>query len=184
MSWSTGKILGLDHLATAERKKRFAYVIINRFGEKEDTGILELGEIRDIIKRNKIEIVAIDNVFELYPNPRNIINFVKNNNIKLIQVTGRPGNMVKLSFLAKQVGFFKRGKLSPQQSAEIAAKLALMGIGAELHIFEDATKVIISRSRSLGEGGQHQVKYARSIASLILQAKKKIKKKKDTFWKK
>ncbi|MGQ4890924.1 MAG: DUF460 domain-containing protein [Candidatus Njordarchaeia archaeon] len=179
MSMGSGRILGLDHLPSTDRVKKFAYCILDNLGQKEAEGTTNINDLPRLIKSKNIETLAIDNIFEIYPHPNEIINFLKHNPIRLIQVTGKPGSMLKLSFLAREHGLALSGKLTPQKSAEIAAQLALMGVGAEVRVFEDVTKVIISRARSLGEGGQHQVKYARSIASIILQLKRKIERKLD-----
>ncbi len=173
----TLKVLGLDHLPSTDRDRLFAYYLVDEFGNSEESGIIALSQLPKFIKEKKINIIAIDNIYELYPNPNEIIEFMKKTKIRLIQTTGGFRNQVKLPYLAKKYGIKNTNKLSPQDAAEVSAKLALLGVGSEVNIYEDITKVVVSRSRVLGEGGQHQAKYARSIASLILQEKRKIEEK-------
>ncbi len=169
-----GRILGLDILPGERQNPRFAAVIIDRNGNKIFQREISRSEIFDIIKEYNVSIIAIDNIFEIYPSVQEIKNFIKNTHIRLIQVTGPLGKEIKLSQLAYAYGLSKSGKLSPYEAAEIAARLALMDVGAEIKLFEDVTEIIVSRARSLGEGGQHQAKYARVIASVIQHAVREI----------
>jgi len=169
-----GTVLGLDILPGDRQKPHYAAVVIDNQGKKLFQGDVNRYEIYDLIKRFNVNIIAIDNVFELFPSSDSLSEFLRSTKVKLLQVTGPPGKEVKLSYLASLYGLTKGGKLSPQAAAEISARLALMGVGSEAKIFEDITEISITRTRSLGEGGQHQAKYARVIASVIQHATREI----------
>jgi len=164
---ATPYILGLDILPGDRRDPVFAAVILNENGEKLFSGEISRNRLLSFIHEKKIRIIAIDNIFELYPSTDEIIHFLKISKVRLIQVTGAPGKMQKLSHLSKLYKLHSGTKLSPHEAAEVAAKLAWLGVGSEVKVFEDITEITVSRTRSLGEGGQHQAKYARIIASTI-----------------
>ena len=167
-------ILGLDILPGHRQNPSYAAVILDKNGKKIFEGEITRFEIFNILKKYNVSTIAIDNIFELFPSSNEIIDFLRKTRIKLLQVTGPLGKEMKLSYLASLYGLSRKGKLSPHIAAEIAARLALLGVGAEIKIFEDITEILITRTRSLGEGGQHQTKYARVIASVIQRAAREI----------
>jgi len=169
-----GNILGLDILPSSNRRAKFAFVILSKNGIKISTGTLEKSELIEYIRKFKIKAIATDNIFEIFSSVEEIADFVRKTHVNIIQVTGKPRNSYKIAYLAKQYGLSRYGKLSPQKTAEIAARLALFGVGSKIELFEDLTEIIISRTRSLGEGGQHQQKYARNLAAFIKNAYREI----------
>ena len=164
-------VLGLDILPSRDA---FYGVILDENGIKIWEGTLTRNELPKLITAYKVDRIAIDNIFELYPSQEEIISFLRKNKVRLIQVTGVPGRMKKLSQITAELGLWRGGKLSPRDAARLSAILAINGIGAEVSIFDDLTEIIISRTRSLGEGGQHQSKYARVIAAAIHSATKEV----------
>jgi len=169
-----GYVLGIDIIPGDRKDPKFAYVVLNENGEKISSGEIQRSTLLNFIREHKIKVLALDNIFELYPSTREIIYFLKLAKVRLIQVTGPPGKAQKLSHIGRMYKLWKGGKLSPHDAAELAAKLAWSGIGSEVKVFEDITEITISRTRSLGEGGQHQAKYARIIASAIQSVVKEI----------
>ncbi len=167
-------ILGLDILPGDRQNPVYAAIILNKNGFKIFDGQIKRSDIINLINKYHIKTIAIDNIFELFPNTSEIMNFIRKTKVKLIQVTGPLGKETKLAHLARIYGLSNQSKISPSKAAEICARLALMGVGAEIKIFEDITEISITRSRSLGEGGQHQSKYARVIASVIQRATREI----------
>ena len=59
------RILGLDHLPSIDRERRFAYCIINELGSKEKNGVISIKELPKFIDENHIDVIAIDNIYEL-----------------------------------------------------------------------------------------------------------------------
>lgn len=170
----TDLILGLDIFPGDRQTPMYAAVILNRVGFKVFEDKIKRTELINLINKYHIKIIAIDNIFELFPTTQEIMNFIRKTKIKLIQVTGPLGKEKKLAYLARIHGLSNQPKLSPPKAAEICARLAMMGIGSEIKIFEDITEITVTRARSLGEGGQHQSKYARVIASVIQRATREI----------
>jgi len=167
-------ILGLDIFPGDRQNPTYAAVILNKAGLRIFENKIKRTELISLINKYRIKTVAIDNIFELFPTTREIMDFIRKTRVRLIQVTGPLGKETKLTHLARIHGLSYQSKLSPSKAAEICARLALMGIGSEIKIFEDITEITVTRSRSLGEGGQHQSKYARVIASVIQSATREI----------
>ncbi|MHA1129411.1 MAG: DUF460 domain-containing protein, partial [Candidatus Helarchaeota archaeon] len=115
---------------------------------------------------------ATDNIWELAPNQEKLQNFLKRfHPIKLIQVTGSPRHgMQPIHLLAKRVGISLTSHPTPIETAEICARLVMIGIGYEAALFEKETQIRVSRTRSLGPGGWSQNRYRRHSHAAILQS--------------
>ncbi|MEM2390665.1 MAG: DUF460 domain-containing protein [Candidatus Korarchaeota archaeon] len=167
------RILGLDILPD---RRNFFFVILN--SETQEIilkGIVSRGDLIDFIKRNSIDLVAIDNIFELYSNTNEILRFLEETGTTLVQVTGSMFRQRKLASIAKEYDMHRGGKLSPEQAAEIAARLAASKEGAKVVAFMEATLITITRSRSFGVvGGSHQRQYLRAAEARIKAAAKEV----------
>lgn len=167
------KVLGLDILPG---RKKFAAIIITDEGIVVERKRVEKRNLIEYINRNDIEIVAIDNIWEINEDSQKIKHFIKKTGIELIQVTGKPRESRKVSYLAKEHNLHSGGKLNPSKTAEIAARLFFMGEGARVNAIKDQTKISVVRSRSLGgAGGQRQAGFERSISSMVQSVVRDIK---------
>jgi len=92
--------------------------------------------------------------------------------VKLVQVTGglHPEPLVRL---ARKNGFSFDPE-NPNEEAEACALLADLGVGHEVSLFEDITKIKVSRARSLGRGGWSQNRYRRKVHGAVLQRSREI----------
>ncbi len=120
-----------------------------------------------LIRERQPEIVALDNVYELAEDRKDLLNLLRRlpAKTKLVQVTGgeRPESLVKV---ARWHGItFDRTK--SLEEAEACARLAARGVGAVLFAFEDRTFVKVSRRRSPGRGGWSQNRYSRKIHGAV-----------------
>ncbi len=164
-------VLGLDLLAqeSPQRHKepKFAVFLLRDDGSTATIPSLSRWRVSHLAQAEDIDIIALDNVNELATDMDGIISFMHTlrPETKLVQVTGCPAyGMVKMRRLVTQHQLeIPEGKLSPISAAKACAQLAERGVGYELKIFEDETKVTISRARSKGPGGWSQKRYARRL---------------------
>jgi predicted RNase H-like nuclease (RuvC/YqgF family) len=92
--------------------------------------------------------------------------------VKLVQVTGGL-HLEPLVRLAKRHGFSFNPE-NPNEEAKACARLADLGVGHEVSLFEDITKIKVSRARSLGRGGWSQNRYRRKVHGAVLQRSREI----------
>jgi len=173
-------VIGVDlHTQASSRSRRHQkYSVallkdgktVNRIERISKQGLIRL------ISRVRPEILAVDNIFELASTVEEFKSFVATlpGETSIVQVTGSPHDQASLQTLSKSYGLRPPSRNSPQEEAEAAAKLADLGVGSEVRVLERETKITISRSVSLGSGGQSQSRYRRSIHSSILRASRRI----------
>lgn len=140
-------------------KPRYAVVVLENGSEHEK--IVSRSKLFRMIKTKKPEIIAVDNVYEVFKSKEELVSFLKNTpaGIKLVQVTSRGESLPALS---KRFGL-KINICNPVDEARACAYLASFGIGSEISVFVDKTKITVSRNRSLGKGGWRQKKYGRKV---------------------
>jgi len=128
------------------------------------------------IWRLRPSMVAVDNVYEVARDLKDLIRLLKllPEDVKLVQVTGPPRASRPLVEVALDYGLKLPSKLTPIQAAWAAAKLALMGAGCEVRVFEPETRIVISRARSYGAGGMSLERFKRDARSLISYATKEL----------
>jgi predicted RNase H-like nuclease (RuvC/YqgF family) len=145
---------------------------------KYAVAILKDGEIthHTLVRRHRLlkmlhqdspELIAVDNIFELAANKKELVQFLERlpKGVKLVQVTGGV-QLTSLMRIANEHGI-SFNQLDPNEEAETCARLAGMGIGCEVSLFEDVTKIKISRARSLGRGGWSQNRYRRKVHGAV-----------------
>lgn len=178
---SSSKILGVDILPmsspSSTKRKKYAAFLLSVNGNK----VFEKLSLRELLKTiNEIEpdIVASDNIFEFAPDQKGIIYLIRRfpSITKLVQVTGSPANgMESLASLAARYGLTTSSKLSPIVAAEVCARLAAKNVGYVVCVFEEETKIIVSRSRTVGSGGSSSDRFRRRLHALVLQTTQVIK---------
>ncbi len=148
---------------------------------KGDNILFELEEahIEDIIgimRRYDAKILATDNIYELARDLRGLREFVKKlpPGSKLIQVTGSPKGLRPLSSIAKEAGLPSPSHKDPLLTARIVAQLAQRGVGIEVVAMYPETRILITRNRSMKQGGSGNNRWRRSIEASILSEANKI----------
>ena len=169
-------IYGIDISKGSPRGRelpRYALAIL-KDGKVSHQIMLRRPKIFNMIQRDKPEIIAVDNIFELAADRSELISLMERlpESIKLVQVTGglHPESLVRI---ARKYGFSFDPK-NPNDEAEACARLADLGVGYELSLFEDITKIKVSRARSLGRGGWSQNRYCRKVHGAVLQRSREI----------
>jgi len=154
--------LGVDAIG----KGKFAVVVLES-GVKKTVSKPKLFRL---IKELKPDIVAIDNISELFEEKREIVNFLKNSNVKLIQIAVDG----PLPVIAKRFGI-KMNPRDPFDEARTCAYLASLDFGYEISVFTDKTRIIVSRNRRLGKGGWRQKRYGRKVHDAVRSVYREIK---------
>ena len=171
-------IVGVDLKRGSPRSRtqpRYSVVLLR--GEKlERVGELTLGELLSLVRRLGKACIAVDNLYELVPDRRSLERVLSSlpETIRIVQVTGRPGRAMPLKLLAKKAGIWRGGHPSPEESAELAAKLAQMGYGVELVKFEPEYRIVIAKNRSVRQGGSGSDRWRRSLEAAILSETNRI----------
>lgn len=169
-------IYGIDIARGSPRAKelpRYALAIL-KDGEISHQSMLRRQKILNLIQKDKPEIIAVDNIFELAADRSELLSIMERlpEGVKLVQVTGglHPEPLVRI---AKKYGFSFDPE-NPNDEAEACARLAELGVGHEVSLFEDITKIKVSRARSLGRGGWSQNRYRRKVHGAVLQRSREI----------
>ena len=169
-------IYGIDISKGSPRGRelpRYALAIL-KDGKVSHQIMLSRQKIFNMIQRDKPDIIAVDNIFELAADRSELISLMErlSESIKLVQVTGglHPESLVRI---AREHGLSFDPK-NPNDEAEACARLADLGVGSELSLFEDITKIKVSRARSLGRGGWSQNRYRRKVHGAVLQRSREI----------
>ncbi|MHC1753920.1 MAG: DUF460 domain-containing protein [Methanosarcina sp.] len=169
-------IYGIDIARGSPRARelpRYALAIL-RDGEVSHQSMLRRQKIFNMIQKDRPEIIAVDNIFELAADRSELLSLMERlpDGVKLVQVTGglHPEPLVRI---ARKQGFSFDPE-NPNDEAEACARLADLGVGHEVSLFEDITKIKVSRARSLGRGGWSQNRYRRKVHGAVLQRSREI----------
>ncbi|MDR7664705.1 DUF460 domain-containing protein [Methanosarcina sp. Z-7115] len=169
-------IYGIDISRGSPRARelpRYALAILKE-GEVSHQSMLRRQKILNMIQKDRPEMIAVDNIFELAADRRELLSLMERlpEGVKLVQVTGglHPEPLVRI---ARKHGF-SFDPVNPNDEAEACARLADLGVGHEVSLFEDITKIKVSRARSLGRGGWSQNRYCRKVHGAVLQRSREI----------
>lgn len=169
-------IYGIDIAHGSPRAKelpRYALAIL-RDGEIARYSMLRRQKVLNMIKKDRPEIIAMDNIFELASGKSELFLIMEQlpEDVKLVQVTGgvHPEPLVRLG-KKYNISF---DPTNPNEEAEACALLAKMGVGCEASLFEDITRIKVSRARSLGRGGWSQNRYRRKVHGAVLERSREV----------
>ncbi|OYT33657.1 hypothetical protein B6U96_14920 [Archaeoglobales archaeon ex4484_92] len=173
-------VFGVDILKGSVRgkiKPRYAVVVLDNGREFEK--IVSRNKLFRMIREKRPEIVAVDNVYEVFKSKEDLIIFLRNTppNVRLVQVSGKFGSLPKL---ARRFGL-RMNIRNPIDEAKACAYLASFGVGYEVSVFTDKTKITVTRNRSLGKGGWRQKKYGRRIHNEVRRIYREIRYKLSTL---
>ncbi|MFX1564076.1 MAG: DUF460 domain-containing protein, partial [Promethearchaeota archaeon] len=173
-------VIGFDILPQssplARKSPQYAIAIIHR-NQIETLSPVRRGELLKTIRQRKPNILATDNLLELAPTEKEVIEFLSKipSKTRVIQVTGSPKHgMTPLSKLARRNGFTLKSHPKPIEAAILIGKLAAHGVGTEVSVLTRETKIIVSRARTIGPGGFSQGRYQRRMQGAILQVARSI----------
>ncbi len=173
------RVVGLDILpgsSPAGGEPLFAAVVVSGDRVLAEYESVKLSEIPVIVERHSAEALALDNIYELAPDEDALAAFLKRNFEKiprLIETTLINGERYSIETLCMAAGLC-RGKPSPLETAKINAFLARRGVGSEVLIFEEETRITVARGRVPGQGGMSRERYKRNIELLVLRKTREI----------
>ncbi|MFP3909848.1 MAG: DUF460 domain-containing protein [Archaeoglobaceae archaeon] len=161
---------GVDIVKKSHGKARYALFIIH--GEQEIKKIVSKAKLFRLVRHYNPSIVSVDNLVELFSSKEKLIKFLKSipPTTKLVQIAGKQS----LPYLSKRYGLSIDIK-DPMDEARASAYLATYGVGEEVSVFVDKTRITVSRNRSLGKGGFRQNKYRRKIHNSVRSVYKEIR---------
>lgn len=171
-------IMGVDihpgSSVSADRQPRYSVVILRDgqvIGKFED---IPLYRVLRLILEYHVDIVAVDNVFELAETTSKLSRLFSMipSGCRIVQVTGFPP-VRSVNQIAEELGLKGDGSL---WGAYVNAVAAYSGIGDEVRLFMDKTAIIVTKGRTPEQGGTSRDRYLRSIRASILRATKEIKK--------
>ncbi len=166
-------VLGVDIKAGSPRGRaapKYSACLLPEQGEPELFDGITLPEVLQIVRRMSRGYLAVDNIFELAKDSRSLKRLVASipEEVKIIQVTGPPGEGVPLRKLARDAGLEYDGKPGSLESAKLIAELAALGYGSEVVAFNPEYRVVISKNRSVRQGGSGSARWKRFIEAAIL----------------
>nr|WP_303650292.1 DUF460 domain-containing protein [Halalkalicoccus sp. NIPERK01] len=166
-------IFGVDIQSGDVRGDAPSYAVVAFDGEHVDRDVVSYRKLCRLIEREKPDILATDNVYELAADKDALVGLLRDlpSGTTLVQVTGaeRPE---PLSRVASRHGV-PYGK-KPMKEAEAAARLAAGNVGHEVRAFTNTTRIKVSRGRSTGKGGWSADRYTRRIHGAVKKRSREI----------
>lgn len=175
-------VLGLDIVKgnplSRTSPPMYSAVVVDADG-KIVTELLEasLNTIIRLVWEYSINRIGIDNIYELAPTSKDIARILSlfPSYTEIYQVTLENNVFTNVILQASKIGISLHSKPKPIQTAYICALLALNNIGTPIKGLERKTKIIVTRTRSMGSGGSSANRYIRGMRVAILRAVKEIK---------
>ncbi|ADV64513.1 DUF460 domain-containing protein [Desulfurococcus mucosus] len=159
------------------RRQPLYSVVILRGGELvasfED---IELHRLLRLVLEYHVDTIAVDNIYELAPSEnalRKILELLPSG-VRVVQTTGLPGGSRSIGDIARELGMDPRVQ-TPLKTAYINALAAYKGIGQEVKVFAEKTRIVITKGRSVSQGGMSRDRFLRGIRASIVQATKEVK---------
>jgi len=173
-------ILGVDIVpgSSPQSRRQPSYsAVVLRDGEivASFEGI-KLHRLLRLVLEYHVDIIAVDNIYELAPSTnslRRIIELIPPG-VKIVQTTGSPQESRSIEEVAREIGL-PGVNASPIKTAYINAMAAYRGLGYEVRLFSEKTKIVITRGRSISQGGMSRDRFVRSVRASILQATREVK---------
>ncbi len=164
------RVLGIDVLSGSINSKsmpRYSVVLFED-GEVVLKEELDYRRLMNFIFMVKPDFLGVDNIFELFTKKR-VRNFFLRlpEKTKVLQVNGAPERQEPLHVVARRHGIAITSRAGSMEEAEACARLASLGVGHLVELFEDTTKIIVSRARSMTRGGQSKDRYRRKVHNLV-----------------
>lgn len=173
-------IFGIDiyshYKLDSPKARRYALTILEDEVIVEQYKDISWSHILRLIRIRKPTFLAVDNVYELVQDINSLRNLFSNlpSETRIIQVTGFQGAAGTLQEATSRQGLTPPSRTSPIEESEACARMAEKGVGADVKVLENETKILVCRNVGLGPGGSSQSRYRRRIHSSILNITKKI----------
>ncbi|MEM4476953.1 MAG: DUF460 domain-containing protein [Candidatus Korarchaeum sp.] len=171
-------VAGVDIRSGSPRSREKPIYSISIQKEKEivfEAEEVTLDELFELLRRYDVSVLATDNVFEIARNSDELRKVISSlpPKCKLIQVTGSPQGIRPLSSVAREAGI-QLPHSDPLSTARVVAQLALRGVGMEAIAIYPETRILVTRNRSVKQGGSGSDRWRRSIEASILSEANRI----------
>ncbi|MFW9934453.1 MAG: DUF460 domain-containing protein [Candidatus Thorarchaeota archaeon] len=173
-------VIGFDILPqqspSAKKQPRYAVAILNA-NDLETHASVRKNELLKKVRQLKPDILATDNLLELAPTEKGVIDFLSKvpSKTRIIQVTGSPiHGMTPITKLARRNGIQVNRHPNPIETSILIAQLAALGLGTEISALARETRITVSRARNIGPGGFSQGRYQRRMHGAIQQVARSI----------
>ncbi len=164
------KVFGIDIIKGSVRSKsrRPMYALVRM----EDQAIQSETEVSffrlfRMLRDEQPDILAVDSLQEIAVDQHELFSFLQGlpPKTRLVQVTGGE----KKETLGKVAARFNISfnRFDPFAEARTSAQVASLGAGAEVIAFENESEIVVSRHRSLGNGGWSQNRYVRKMHGAV-----------------
>ncbi|CAD6491695.1 MAG: hypothetical protein LAKADJCE_00158 [Candidatus Argoarchaeum ethanivorans] len=142
-------------------------VVILKNTDVEKLRMLSKHKLLKLIHEYKPDIIATDNIYELASDRKELTSDLQKlpSSTRIVQVTGGE-HKGSLPGIAKEYGI-SINRFDPVDEAYACAMLAQIGVGDVLEAFENATRITVTRARSLGRGGWSQNRYRRKVHGTV-----------------
>jgi len=160
------KVLGVDLFSGSVNSKtqpRYSVVLL-KGGEVIRREEVSRYKLIRLIRNERADLIACDNIYELFrKNRARGFFYLLPPETRLVQVNGRPIAQEPLHIVAKRYGLHLTSRASSMEEAEACAVLASMHVGYTAEMFKAECRIVVSRARSMGKGGQSQDRYRRRV---------------------
>jgi hypothetical protein len=171
------RVYGIDIIkgSVRSRSRRPMYALV----KMEDGEVLSESEVTGfrlfrILTEERPDILAVDSLQEIAVDQHALYAFLQAlpPAVRLVQVTGGE----RKETLGKVASRFNISfdRFNPYDEARTIARVAMLGAGAEVLAFENATDIVVSRHRSPGKGGWSQNRYVRKIHGAVQQKAREV----------
>jgi predicted RNase H-like nuclease (RuvC/YqgF family) len=173
------RVAGIDIKSGSPRSSRkplYSISILGEGGVLFEAEEVTLDDVLELLRKYDVNILATDNVFEIASDSSDLRRVMEKlpPKCKLIQVTGSPNGIRPLSSVAKEAGLPSPSHSDPLGTARIVANLAMLGVGTEAVAMYPETRILVTRNRSVKQGGSGSDRWRRSIEASILSEANRI----------
>jgi predicted RNase H-like nuclease (RuvC/YqgF family) len=128
-----------------------------------------------LIIEHHVDVVAVDNVYELVEGAKSLYRLAKiiPSWCNIVEVTWTPNGYRDVASLAREHGLPIPS--DPQSTSLVNALLAERGLGREVKLHCDRTYIIVSKGRTPSQGGSSSDRFKRSVRASVLAAVREIK---------
>lgn len=157
------------------RQPRYSVVILRDGEIIASFESIEIHRLLRLVLEYHVDTIAVDNVYELAPSESSLRRLLEllPSGVKVVQVTGPPGSTRSMGEIARELGV--SAPQTPLKTAYVNALAAYKGVGSQLKIFSEKTKIVVTKGRSVSQGGMSRDRFLRSIRASIIQATRDLK---------
>ncbi|MGC9019729.1 MAG: DUF460 domain-containing protein [Candidatus Methanodesulfokora sp.] len=172
-------VVGVDLISGSPRSRKGAKYAVSVIKGEKEIEKLESATFYDLMRiarRYDADIIAVDNIFELIGRARDIYPLMSrlSRKTKIVQVTITDrGIFESLKDLAEAYNI-ALDERDPLSEARTCAILASKGVGKEILTLKPECRILISRNRSVKQGGSGRERWMRSLDATILEETRKI----------